>query len=160
MAWEADVRAFIETANAHEVRMLMVGGGAVNWHGYKRHSADVDFWVERSPANLDRLVLVLRALGYELLALPPSVARGLRNVSLKFSPKDLDVELITRFEVGRPFGEAYADSVRVVGRGGGAHHWQVLAYDDLVVSKVKAGRPKDLLDIAELRRVRGGEGTR
>ena len=25
---------------------LMVGGGAVNFHGYQRHSADVDFWIE------------------------------------------------------------------------------------------------------------------
>lgn len=32
--------------------MLMVGGGAVNFYGYQRHSADVGFWIEVSLQNL------------------------------------------------------------------------------------------------------------
>lgn len=135
--------------------MLMVGGGAVNWHGYKRHSADVDFWIDRTPDNLERLRSALRDLGYDLDAFPPSVSSGLQNVSLKFSPDDLDVELITRFDVSRPFGKAYEASTEVQGEGPALHRWRVLAYGDLVTSKLKAGRPKDLLDIHELRRVRG-----
>ena len=30
----------------------MVGGGAVNFYGYQRHSADVDFWIDTTPSNL------------------------------------------------------------------------------------------------------------
>ena len=56
--------------------MLMVGGGAVNWHGYRRHSADVDFWLDRTPENLERLRLTLNDLGYELEALPRKVHAG------------------------------------------------------------------------------------
>lgn len=59
MEFESDVIRFVELASAHEVQMLMVGGGAVNFHGYQRHSADVDFWVDTTVENLDRLERVL-----------------------------------------------------------------------------------------------------
>ncbi len=36
--------------------MLMVVGGAVNFHSYQRHSADVDFWIETTPKNLSKEV--------------------------------------------------------------------------------------------------------
>ena len=104
--------------------------------------------------------LTLNDLGYELEALPEDVHAGLQDVSLKFSPVDLDVELITRFDVSRPFSAAYGDSVRVQGAGPSLHRWRVLAFDDLVTSKAKAARPKDLLDIHELRRIRGARGER
>lgn len=41
--WEENIDEFIKLSNKHKVRMLMVGGGAVNFHGYQRHSADVAF---------------------------------------------------------------------------------------------------------------------
>ena len=33
--WENKIDEFIYIANKHNVRMLMVGGGAVNFHGYQ-----------------------------------------------------------------------------------------------------------------------------
>ena len=49
--WEKNIDEFISLANKHTVRMIMVGGGAVNFHGYQRHSADVDFWIETTRAE-------------------------------------------------------------------------------------------------------------
>ncbi|MBK9537283.1 MAG: hypothetical protein KA175_13135 [Flavobacteriales bacterium] len=34
-------------------------------------------------------------------------------------------------------------------------HYRVLNYDDLIESKLRSARPKDLLDVQELRRKRG-----
>ena len=56
MLYETDVITFIELANKHNVRMLLVGGGAVNFHGYKRHSADVDFWFDTTKKNIANLI--------------------------------------------------------------------------------------------------------
>ncbi|WP_205623560.1 hypothetical protein [Anditalea andensis] len=42
--WKQNIDQFIELCDRYEVEMIMVGGGAVNFHGYQRHSADVDFW--------------------------------------------------------------------------------------------------------------------
>ncbi len=47
MKWEESIDNFLKLANKYNVRMIMVGGGAVNFYGYQRHSADVDFWIEK-----------------------------------------------------------------------------------------------------------------
>lgn len=39
--WKEDIDLFLKMTNKHGVRMLMVDGGAVNFHGHQRHSADV-----------------------------------------------------------------------------------------------------------------------
>lgn len=49
--WNTAIENFIVLTAKHNVRMLMVGGAAVNFHGYQRHSADVDFWIDTSSEN-------------------------------------------------------------------------------------------------------------
>ena len=41
MQFEAEVNAFLANAAERGLRIIMVGGAAVNHHGFKRHSADV-----------------------------------------------------------------------------------------------------------------------
>lgn len=151
--WEHNIDQFISSAQRNGVRMLMVGGGAVNFHGYQRHSADVDFWIETTPENFNRLVIVFQELGYEIDAFPQSVLEGNQNISIKFSPEDLDLELITRFSVNKTFEEAYHSSELVVFNQNEFLQWNVLSLDDLITSKLKAGRPKDLFDVHQLRQL-------
>jgi hypothetical protein len=153
MDWDSQVRSFIRASNKYGVQMIMVDGGAVNWHGYKRHSADVDFWLDMSQVNLKNLSSALNEIGLDLDEFPAAVLDGFQNISLKFSPTDLDVELITRFSVNKTFEEAYSNSIRVQPDDDPLVYWMVMAFDDLIISKEKAGRPKDLLDIIELKRI-------
>ena len=71
------------------------------------------------------------------------------------SPVDLDIELITRFSVGKSFQQAFKDSVEVKIEGEVESFeiitWNVLSLEDLITSKIKSARPKDLLDIQQLR---------
>ncbi|NCA85753.1 MAG: hypothetical protein EOM83_09275 [Clostridia bacterium] len=46
--------------------MILVGGNAVNYYGYKRHSSDIDFWIDNSHQNLDKMLNALRELGNKL----------------------------------------------------------------------------------------------
>lgn len=131
----------------------MVGGGAVNFHGYQRHSADVDFWIETTDDNFRKLVAVFKELGYDIDDFPPAVINQEQNISVKFSPEDLDLELITNFSVNKPFEQAYTDSVVVEASGATFLRWNVLSLEDLITSKVKANRPKDLLDIMQLKQI-------
>ena len=73
--WEENINQFIFVANKHNVRMLMVGGGAVNFHGYQRHSADVDFWIETTDENFKKLVAVFNEMGYEIDDFPENVKK-------------------------------------------------------------------------------------
>ncbi len=150
-AWDNNIRDFIKISDKHKVRMIMVGGGAVNFHGYQRHSADVDFWLEPIEENFQKLVLVFKEMGYEIEDFPEAVKNQEQNISIKFSPSILNIEIITNFSVNKPFSQAFEESVMVKKDG---LQWHVLSFEDLITSKIKAGRPKDLLDIQELQRGR------
>ena len=132
----------------------MVGGGAVNFHGYQRHSADVDFWIETTEENFKKLVTVFNEMGFEVYDFPDTVKNQQQNISIKFTPQeDMDLELITNFSVNKSFEQAYTDSVAVEVNETRFLRWSVLSLEDLITSKVKAGRPKDLLDIQQLRKI-------
>ncbi|WP_264553019.1 nucleotidyl transferase AbiEii/AbiGii toxin family protein [Flavobacterium sp. N2038] len=151
--WDQNIDEFIALAAKHKVRMLMVGGGAVNFHGYQRHSADVDFWIETTDENFKKLVLVFNEMGYEIDDFPENVKLQQQNISIKFSPVDLDLELITKFSVNRTFEEAYNDSEEVTVNDKIFLKWNVLSLEDLITSKIKANRAKDLLDVQQLREI-------
>lgn len=148
--WEENINQFIAIANKHKVRMLMVGGGAVNFHGYQRHSSDVDFWIETTELNFKKLVAVFNEMGYEIDDFPENVKNEEQNISIKFSPLDLDLELITKFSVNKTFDEAFESSEEVTVNNNSFLKWNVLSLEDLITSKIKANRPKDLLDIQQL----------
>ena len=153
--WEENINQFITLANKHNVRMLMVGGGAVYFHGYQRHSADVDFWIETTEINFQNLIKVFNDMGYEIDDFPKKVKTKQQNISIKFSPVDLDLELITNFSVNKTFDEAFNDSEEVIVNENPFLRWNILSFDDLITSKIKANRPKDLLDIQQLQQIKG-----
>ena len=155
--WEENINQFIFVANKHNVRMLMVGGGAVNFHGYQRHSADVDFWIETTDENFKKLVAVFNEMGYEIDDFPENVKKQEQNISVKFSPADLDLELITKFSVNKTFAEAFENSEEVQVNDNLFLRWNVLSLEDLIISKIKANRPKDLLDVKQLREINNNQ---
>lgn len=150
------VSDFIIKANANGVRMLLVGGGAVNFHGYQRHSADIDFWIDLTPENLDRLKKTLNQMGYQFDQFPEQVLRGLQNISVKISPV-VDLELITSFNPGKTFEQALIDSEQAYIDGQEYKKYNVLCFDDLISSKIKSGRQQDLRDVHMLQEIRKSE---
>ena len=150
--WQKNIEEFMELAERHDVKMLMVGGGAVQFHGYNRNSFDIDFWIKPSSENFDKLLLVFKDMGYEIIDFPNAVREQKQNISIKFAPLDLDLELITNFSVDKSFDEAYANA-QILKSNITKAKSRVLSLEDLIISKVKAGRPKDLLDIQELQKI-------
>ncbi len=151
--WEAKIDEFLILANRNNVRMIMIGGGAVNFHGYQRHSADVDFWIETTDENFKNLIKVFQKMDYEIDDFPKEVKNQQQNISIKFSPNDLDLELITNFNINKTFDEAYTESIKHEVKEVQYLRWNVLSFDDLITSKIKANRPKDLLDIMQLKEI-------
>ncbi|MDP2686165.1 MAG: nucleotidyl transferase AbiEii/AbiGii toxin family protein [Aequorivita sp.] len=151
--WNTAIENFIVLAAKHKVKMLMVGGVAVNFHGYQRHSADVDFWIDTSEENFKKLVAVFQEMDYEIDDFPETVKNKQQNISVKFSPVDFDLELITNFSVNKSFDEAYKQSEKVtLQKNNKTLVWNVISLEDLITSKIKSGRPKDLLDIQQLQK--------
>jgi len=150
MKWGENIERFIKLSNKHNVKMILVGGGAVNFHGYQRHSADVDFWIDTEKSNMDKLLKVFKEMDYEIDEFPEAVLNERQNISLKFSPYDLDLELITRFSIGKSFEDAFKESEEDFIKGEKLLKWNILSFSDLITSKLKSSRPKDLLDVQQL----------
>lgn len=64
MKLERDRREFIELLNARDVRYVIVGAFALAHHGRPRYTGDIDFFVEPSPENAERLNQVLEQFGF------------------------------------------------------------------------------------------------
>lgn len=90
-------------------------------------------------------------MGYEIEQFPDAVKDQFQNISIKFSPRDLDLEWITKFEIGKNFNEAFEEAILVEISGHKVLRWKVPSLDDLLESKRRAARPKDLLDIQQLK---------
>ena len=154
MQFEAEVNAFLANAAERGLRIIMVGGAAVNHHGYKRHSADVDLWIEPAKENFEKLLIVLQDLGYEVDELPAKVTLAEQNITIKISPSQ-EIELITRFNPGCTFDEAWSRCEFAEIHDLPVARYRVLGSADLIASKLRSARPKDLLDVQELKRIKG-----
>lgn len=154
MDFGEEANAFIRAAIECDVRLLLIGGGAVNFHGYQRQSPDIDFWIEPTESNFTRLAKALRAIGYDVDRFPDPVLQAEQNISLKMSP-GLDVEVITFLRPGFTFDEGWERAVQVELAGRPGASVRVLSFNDLLESKLRAARPKDLLDVQELKRRKG-----
>ncbi|MBW6480942.1 MAG: nucleotidyl transferase AbiEii/AbiGii toxin family protein [Bacteroidales bacterium] len=143
---------FIKAANENHLKMILIGGGAVNFHGVQRHSADIDFWIDTQRENLDKLKLVLKQLNYRFDDFPKEVYEQKQNISIHISPV-FKIELITCLNFGISFSEAYEKSDVTFLNDQKILELHILSYDDLIESKLKAGRPKDYYDVLSLREI-------
>jgi len=84
--FNSDFKKFIQLLQKHDVRFLLVGGYAVNLHGYSRSTGDMDILVKRSLENGLKLIESIKEFGYN----PEPLLK-----------KDLENELMV-FHIGEP----------------------------------------------------------
>src|SRR5579883_1675858 len=64
MKLQKDLKEFIELLNSKKARFVIVGGHAVAYHGHPRFTGDIDFLIEPSAENSQRLMAVLQEFGF------------------------------------------------------------------------------------------------
>jgi predicted nucleotidyltransferase len=147
--WTDDLREFLRSLTAREVDYLLVGGYAVALHGFPRATADLDLWLETSPANVERTLAALRDFGF---APGPDAAQALATPGkiLRLGYPPVRIELLTA-----PAGVDFLPCrSRAVPKEFLGLEVPTISLDDLIANKRAAGRPKDLVDVAELERIR------
>ena len=157
------VEAVVAALNAAEVRYLIVGGLAVNAHGYLRATRDLDLVIQLESDNLRRGLECLFEIGYRL-AIPVSVEdfadaakreawrveKGM--IVLKLWSDDhrrtpVDVFVYEPFDFCKEFEEACLSELQP------GIFARIVSLEALIEMKLVANRPHDLMDIEELRRV-------
>ena len=133
-----------------EVDFLIVGGYAVNFHGYRRTTGDIDLWIK--PCN-DNKLKVINAL--KKLEIPQKALNQLLELDftkhLVFSDGEVPFKIdFMTYVSGVDFQEAYSqkiiteiDELKV----------PFINMKHLIISKIGTGRPKDNMDIEELQRI-------
>lgn len=64
--WQDNIKEFVSKTNKHHIKMILVGVGAIQFHEYPRNSFDVDYWIDTSKENFDKLLKAFSDMGYEL----------------------------------------------------------------------------------------------
>jgi hypothetical protein len=140
-----DFKEFLRLLNAHAVEYLLIGGYAVNYHGYPRATADMDIWVALRPANAERIVTALKEFGFDL----PGLSAGLflqqwQIIRLGIPP--VRIEIATTIS-GVDFDECYTKRVQDTIDGVPVN---LIDLYHLKLNKKASGRHQDLADLENL----------
>lgn len=152
---------------ADGVRYVIAGGFAVNLHGFLRFTKDLDLLIDLAPANAARAMDVLAACGLKArVPVPlsdfadPEKRRDwaeTRNMLVfqVWHPSDpfCTVDVFIRNPIA--FEDLWR---RAITANLGQTDCRITSIDDLIAMKIQAGRPQDLRDIDELRRIQTLQG--
>jgi len=130
--------------NAHDVRYVVIGGIAAVLYGVPRATFDLDLLIQATPENAAKLLDALYEAEISSAALV-SPEEILSNDITVFKDRiRIDVQTHTP---GLHFDTAWERKTTMTYQG---QRFYVVSLDDLVASKIAAGRPKDLEDVQAL----------
>lgn len=66
---QKDLSEFVGLLNSRKVEYLVVGGHAVAFHGHPRYTGDIDFFVNATVENAQRVLDVLASFGFRDLGM-------------------------------------------------------------------------------------------
>ena len=161
----ASVEAVARALNDANVPYIIVGGLAVNAHGYGRLTEDLDLVLKLTPEHVRAAFGALKSLGYEPRL--PVTAEGFSDSAVRarwitekgmmvlnfYSDRHretpVDVFASEPFDFDDEYRQALVEEVapRVPVR--------VVRLQTLLRLKREAGRPQDIADVAELRLLHG-----
>lgn len=139
-----DFKEFAELLNAHRVDYLVVGGYALAAHGHPRYTGDIDFWLDRSPKNVERLLAALNEFGFGALGLRAEDFGPDAVIQLGQPPRRID--LLMGID-GVEFGDCHARREVITLDG---LPLNFIGLEDFKTNKRATGRHKDLADLDAL----------
>ncbi len=147
MELSRDLKDFLRLLVAHDVQFMLVGAHAIAFHAFPRNTGDIDFWVQRTRENAERILAALDEFGFGGIGLTiEDLVDPNKVIQLGREPNRID---ILTFLTGLDFDECVSRSVSATYEGIAV---KVIGLDDLIANKKASGRPKDLLDVEEFRK--------
>ena len=142
---EVALGAFAKLATARRLRWYVFGAQAVNLYGFPRATADLDLTIEIAAEELAGFIDELEREGFEARFPDLAFIAASRVIPVVHRTSGLPIDLVL---AGPGLEQRFLDEVALmtVGR----RKIPVLSPENLVVTKLLAGRPKDLEDIREL----------
>lgn len=147
---DEDLLNFWRSLNNSKVQYIMVGGFAVNMHGYSRATEDVDIWIMDTKINRRNLGKALEIFGYGALSweeiqfvpgwtniyIGPGIAldimTSMKGINISFEQALEDATIAEIEDIKVPF----------------------LHINQLIINKKAVNRSKDQLDVIELEKIK------
>ena len=145
MKINSDFKDLLRSFNAVGVRYLIVGGYAVMVHTEPRYTKDLDVWIEPSAANAEALFAGLENFGAPTTGTVPSDFTE-SDVFFQIGVEPVRIDIMTSVP-GLAFETAWKNRV-IVDFGGESA--PVLCREDVLKSKIAAGRRRDQRDVKKL----------
>ncbi|MDA0167524.1 nucleotidyltransferase [Solirubrobacter taibaiensis] len=137
----------VAALNAADVAYVTIGGVAVAAHGVVRAIRNLDLVPEPSTANVERLVSTLYALGAD---------RSLFDLSRPFLDRFTTIHGKVDVYNGVSDNRSYPElAVSAISVDVGGEPAPICSLSDLRTMKLAAGRPRDMIDVAELDELNG-----
>jgi len=139
--------ALLSAFNEHKVKYLVVGGYAVGFHSEPRATKDLDVYIRVNEENSHAVFRALASFGAPLSGLSPADFNdGKSFFMMGFPPERID---ILQEVDGVTFDECWPSRITAVINGN--LEVPVISAEHLVANKLAAGRPRDLLDVEDIR---------
>lgn len=151
----------ITSLNDHKVGYMIVGGFAVSYYGYVRVSmarntnlpadkADLDLWYNPTYENYFNLLNALGAIPLDVKRLKAEQEPNPKKSFLKFDLADCTLDLNPAIRAPIRFRDAYHRRTSFKRK---ETEISFIGLEDLIEDKEMMGRPKDIIDILELRKL-------
>jgi predicted nucleotidyltransferase len=140
----------LSAVNRAKVDYIVVGGYAVNYHGYIRSTGDIDLWIRPDNINKEKVIEALR-----LLEIEDDILEQIRQMDFRdylvFSDgaEPFKVDFITHIS-GVSFEEAWKQRVTI-----NIDDLEIpfIHLNHLILSKMSSKRGKDKVDIEYLQKI-------
>ena len=149
------LKELVKALKNDKINYMIVGGYAVNFHGYSRNTVDIDLVIKFTLSNLKKIEILLNKMG--MISRLPIDAVSVYNfrdeyiknrnlIAWNFYNENEPTEQVDIL-ITHDVSDFKSEKFRV-----GELELKVISKDDLIKMKKKSGRDKDLLDIKELTR--------
>jgi hypothetical protein len=135
----------------NNVRYLTIGGLAVNIYGYTRNTGDIDVLIEDTLENRKNLRIAFSRIGIgDFLQIETmQFVAGFTDFTISYDLR-LDVMTSVKGLENEEFDNLFQNATIVILQEIPVYF---IDYENLIIAKKAANRPKDLLDIEELEKI-------
>ncbi len=133
-----------------KIDFILIGGYAVNYHGYPRYTVDMDVWLKPDNENKLTLIQFFKTKGYKEEGIN-FIARldFTKAIAFHIGEKETRIDFLTRIS-----GVLYADAEKQKMLLPLSDKFiPVIHYEHLIANKKASARLKDLGDVDELTKI-------
>ena len=143
-----EYRDMIELFNEYEVRYIVVGAYAMSTLGYSRSTYDIDLWIDKNENNVEKVLKALDEFGVPFEISKDDLIRD--NSIIQIGTAPIRIDLLTDID-GVEFSIAFEN---ITIHDFGDISAPILDIDDILKNKMASKRPKDKIDVIELKKIK------